>query len=197
MSWLCFLSWAYFLLFSSCKPKFTIFFKLFLKKTNHFWTTPSTLFLFPVSLSSCSLRFLVSLNLFVSFFSILELSFFRFRYQTVFFDYLLRFYVYILQISLLWLQEVAYFQRALHLLGPYLWLLVLLLTCKYFHEVSKMISKTSRRSCKFYAVFWSCWLYCTIWLLFPYFHICFQIYPCLRFLSSNECPFPYFPKWSK
>ena len=126
MSWLCFLSWAYFLLFSSCKPKFTIFFKFFLKKTNHFWTTPSTLFLFPVSLSSWSLRFLISLNLFVSFFSILELSFFRFRFQTVFFDYLLWFYVYFLQISLLWLQEVAYLQRALRLLKPNLWLLVLL-----------------------------------------------------------------------
>ena len=134
--------------------KFTILFKFFLKKTNHFWTTPSTLFLFPVSLSSCSLRFLVSPNLSVAFFSILELSFFCFWYQTIFFDYLLWFYVYVLQISLFRLQEVAYFQRALHLPGPYLWLLALLLTWKYCHEVSKMISKTSRRSCKFFAVFW-------------------------------------------
>ena len=58
--------------------KFAILFKFFLKKTNHFRTTPSTLFLSPVSLSSCYLRFL-SLQIFPLLFShFLSLLFFVF-----------------------------------------------------------------------------------------------------------------------
>ena len=52
----------------------------------------------------------MSLQIFpLLFFLFLELSFFRFRYQTVFFDYLLWFYVHFLQISLLDLHKVATF----------------------------------------------------------------------------------------
>ena len=121
--------------------KFAILFKFFLKKTNHFLTKPSTLLLSPVSRSSCPLRFHVSANLSIVFFLFLELSLFHFRYQTVFFEYLLRFYVHFLQISLLGLQEVATFNfsSCFFLLVP-------------FHEGSEMISlKTWRRYCKFFA----------------------------------------------
>ena len=73
--------------------KFAILFKFFWTKTNNFWTTPSTLHLFQVSLSS--------LQIFsIAFFSFLELSFFCFQYKTVFFDYLLWFYVHFPKISL-------------------------------------------------------------------------------------------------
>ena len=48
-------------------------------KTNHFWTTSSTMFLSPVSLSSCTSRFL-----FLQIFLLLELSFFRFQYRLSF-----------------------------------------------------------------------------------------------------------------
>ena len=82
-------------------------FKLFAKRTNHFWTTPSTLFLSPVSLSSCSLRFFLSLQIFPLLFS--HFLSFHFFWYIVFFEYLLWFYVYFLQISLSCLQEVAYF----------------------------------------------------------------------------------------
>ena len=44
-----------------------------------------------------------------------------------------------------------------------------------------MISKTSHRYCKFFAVVRNHWLYSATWLLFPYFQIYFQIYPCSRF----------------
>ena len=57
-----------------------------------------------------------------------------------FFEYMLRFYVHFLQISLLGLQEVATFD-----FSSCFWLVP-------FHEGSKMISKTSRRYCKFFAV---------------------------------------------
>ena len=80
--------------------KFAILFKFFSKKTNHLLTKPSTLFLSPVSLSSCPYVFM-SLQFFpLLFFLIFWASFFHFRYQTVFFEYLLRFYVHFLQISL-------------------------------------------------------------------------------------------------
>ena len=121
--------------------KFAVLFKFFSKKTNHFLTKPSTLFLSPVSLSSCLLRFHVSLNLSIDFFSyFLSFLFFRFRYQAVFFECLLRFYFHFLQISLLGLQEVATFD-----FSSCFWLVP-------FHEGSKMISKTSSRYCKFFAV---------------------------------------------
>ena len=121
--------------------KFAVLFKFFSKKTNHFLTKPSTLFLSPVSLSSCLLRFHVSLNLSIDFFSyFLSFLFFRFRYQAVFFECLLRFYFHFLQISLLGLQEVATFD-----FSSCFWLVPV-------HEGSKMISETSRRYCKFFAV---------------------------------------------
>ena len=118
-----------------------ILFKFFARKTNQFLTKPLTLFLSPVSLSSCLFPFHVSPNLSIDFFFLfLELSLFCFRYQTVFFEYLLRFYIHFLQISLLGLQEVATFD-----FSSCFWLVP-------FHEGSKMISKTSRRYCKFFAV---------------------------------------------
>ena len=58
--------------------KFAVLFKFFSKKTNHFLTKPSTLFLSPVSLSSCLLRFHVSPNLSIDFFSISWAFFFSF-----------------------------------------------------------------------------------------------------------------------
>ena len=93
-----------------------------------------------------------------------------------------------------------------------------------FHEGSKMISKTSLRYCKFLKVVQVIRLYFAIWLLiptstpaclfairgnrkrfwncsggevvlFPYFQIYFQRYPCSPFFSSLECPFPFSQKW--
>ena len=120
--------------------KFTILFKLSSKKINHFWTKVSTLFLCPVSLSSCSLRSHVSENLSIAFFFLfLELSFFLFWYQTGFFECLFRLYVHFLQISL-GFQEVATSD-----FPSCFWLVP-------FHEGNKMLSKASRRSCKFFAV---------------------------------------------
>ena len=121
--------------------KFAVLFKFFSKKTNHFLTKPSTLISSPVSLSLASYVF-ISLEIFpFIFFLFLELSYFRFRYHAVFFKYLLQFYVHFLQFSLLGLQEVATFD-----FSSCFWLVP-------FHEGSKMISKTSRRYCKFFAVF--------------------------------------------
>ena len=122
--------------------KFAILFKLFSTKTNHFSTKSLILFLSPVSLSSLASYVFMSLqNLSINFFSyFLSFLFVHFRYQTVFFEYLLRFYVHFLQISLLGLQEVATFD-----FSSCFWLVP-------FHEGSKMISKTSRRYCKFFAV---------------------------------------------
>ena len=111
MSCLCCHFRAFFPLFYSCKSSdlnSQSYSSFSSKKINHFLTKPSTLFLSPVSLSSCLLRFHVSPNLSIDcFFLFLELSFFRFRYQTVFFECLLQFYVHFLKISLLGLQEVA------------------------------------------------------------------------------------------
>ena len=120
--------------------KLAILFKFSSKKINHFLTKISTLFLSPVSLSSCSLRFHVSANLSIDFsFLFLELSFFLFWYQTAFFECLFRLYVHFLQISL-GLQEVATFD-----FPSCFWLVP-------FHEGNKMLSKASRCYCKFFAV---------------------------------------------
>ena len=65
--------------------KFTILFKFFSKKTNHFLTKPSTLFLSPVPLSSCPLHFHVSPNLSIAFFSyFMSLIFFIFNIRLSF-----------------------------------------------------------------------------------------------------------------
>ena len=143
MSWLCCHSRASLSLFCSCKSSdlsLRSLFKFFSKKTNHFLTKPSTLISSPVSLSLASYVF-ISLEIFpFIFFLFLELSYFRFRYHAVFFKYLLQFYVYFLQFSLLGLQEVATFD-----FSSCFWLVPV-------HEGSKMISETSRRYCKFFAV---------------------------------------------
>ena len=122
--------------------KFAILFKLFSTKTNHFSTKSLILFLSPVSLSSLASYVFMSLqNLSINFFSyFLSFLFVHFRYQTVFFEYLLRFYVHFLQISLLGLQEVATFD-----FSSCFWLVPV-------HEGSNIISETSRRYCKFFAV---------------------------------------------
>ena len=65
--------------------KFAILFKFFSKKTNHFLTKPSTLFLSPVPLSSCPLHFHVSPNLSIAFFSyFMSLIFFIFNIRLSF-----------------------------------------------------------------------------------------------------------------
>ena len=115
--------------------KFMIFFKIFLKKPllNYafcFVFIPGVTFIFLLTFSCLSKSFRC-------FFLISWAFFFSFSISTVFFDYLLWFYVYFLQISLLQLQEVAYFQRALHLLGPYLWLFVLLWLASTFMTLVK------------------------------------------------------------
>ena len=85
--WFCIMSWLGMLSFSSFPfivfflqvfwSKFAILFKFFSKKTNHFWATPSTLFLSLVPLSSCSLHVFVSLQIFLLlFFSFIEFLFF-------------------------------------------------------------------------------------------------------------------------
>ena len=85
--------------------KFANLFKFFSKKTNHFSTEPSTLFLSPVSLSSCPLSFHVSPNLSIVFFFLISWAFFfSFLISDCLFEYVLRFYVHFLQISLLGLQ---------------------------------------------------------------------------------------------
>ena len=96
------------------ESKFAILYKFFSMKTNRFLSKPSTLFLSTVSLSTfiSSLTFsYLSKSFHCFFFSdfLSELSFFRVRYQTFFFEYLLRFYLHFLQISLLGLQEVTIF----------------------------------------------------------------------------------------
>ena len=98
MSWLCCHSRASLSLFCSCKSS-----DLNSRSCSSFSRrkpTTSYLNLQPVSLSSCSYVFM-SLQFFpLLFFLIFWASFFHFRYQTVFFEYLLRFYVHFLQISL-------------------------------------------------------------------------------------------------
>ena len=109
--------------------KFTILLKFFSKKTNHFWTTPSTLLLSLVSLSSCYLVFF-SLQIFPLLFAHF-LSFLFFVFDIDYrFEYLLWFCFYFLQSSL-YLQEIAYFQGALHPLDRYLWGLILFLICTF------------------------------------------------------------------
>ena len=124
--------------------KITILFKFFSKKTNHLWTTLSTLFFFIISVTFIlSVNFFVSPNCSITFVSICWAFF-----KQSFFEYLLPFYVHFLEISL---QEVAHFQRDLHPLDLYL----LFLSCFWlllFHEGSKMISKVSPRYCKFFEV---------------------------------------------
>ena len=89
--------------------KFAILFKFFSKKTNHFLSKPSTFFLSSVTFILPLTFSCLSKSLHYFFFLLLELSFFRFRCQTVFCEHLLRFCVHFLQISLLGLQEVATF----------------------------------------------------------------------------------------
>ena len=100
--------------------KFAILFKLFSKKTNHFSTKSSILFLSPVSLSSCLLRFHVSPNLSINFFS-----------------YFLSFLFFVFDISLFWvsasvLRSLSSNLSARSSRNCYLWLLVLFLTSAFF-----------------------------------------------------------------
>ena len=118
---------------------FEILLKFLSKKSNRFLAKPSTSFLSPASLILSLTFSCLSKSFHCFFFLFLELCFYRFRDQTVFFAYLLQLYVYFLQISLLGLQEAA----TLDFLSCF-WLVP-------FHEGSKMISKNSRRYCKFFA----------------------------------------------
>ena len=113
--------------------KFAILFKFFSKITNDFLSNFQLCF-YP----QCHFHFHLSKSFHCFFFLFLEPSFFSFQYQTVFFEYLLRFYTRFLQISLLGLSVNCYH-----------WLLVLFLTCIFSWRT---ISKTSRRYCKFFAV---------------------------------------------
>ena len=72
-------------------------------------------------------RFFVSPNLYIGFFSFLELSFFCFRYSLTFFGHLLWFYVY-------FSSNLSVFKKLLifrDLLGRYFLFLVLFLTCAF------------------------------------------------------------------
>ena len=86
MSWLCSLYRASLSLFFSCKSSdlnlrpCSSFFRIKRIKTYHFWTTPSTMFLSPVSLSYCTSSFL-SLQIFPLLFS----YFLSFLFWTFFF----------------------------------------------------------------------------------------------------------------
>ena len=113
--------------------KFAILFKFFSKITNDFLSNFQLCF-YP----QCHFHFHLSKSFHCFFFLFLEPSFFSFQYQTVFFEYMLRFYTHFLQISLLGLSVNCYH-----------WLLVLFLTCIFSWRT---ISKTSRRYCKFFAV---------------------------------------------
>ena len=96
--------------------KFEILFTFFSKKTNHFLTKPSTLFLFPVSLSSCLLRFHVSRDLSIAFFFLISWALF--------------FFVFDIKLSFL----SIYFGLNLSVKSSrssYLWLLVFFLTCTF------------------------------------------------------------------
>ena len=73
--------------------------------------------------------FALFLNFFLS--TQKNLVLFRFRYRLYFLEYLLWIYVYFFQVSLLCLQEVAYFQKDFHPLDRYLWFLVLFLTSTF------------------------------------------------------------------
>ena len=110
--------------------KFAILFKFFSKKTNHFSTKPSSLFLSLVSLSSCTLCFHVPPNLSIA-------VFFRFPVSDCLFRVSASVVVHSLSSNL----SVRSVRRC------YVWLLVLLLTCIFSRS-----SKTSRRYCEFFAV---------------------------------------------
>ena len=90
MSWLCCLFRASISLFFSCKSSdlnswpCASFSRIKRIKSNHLWTSPSTMFLSPVTLSSCTSRFL-SLQFFPLLFShFLSFIFFRFCYTLSF-----------------------------------------------------------------------------------------------------------------
>ena len=90
MSWLYRLFRASLSLFSSCKSSdlnsrpSSSFSRIKWIKTNHFWTTPSTMLLSPASLSSCTSRF-SSLQIFSLHFSdFLSFPFFVFDLECLF-----------------------------------------------------------------------------------------------------------------
>ena len=138
--WFCIISWLGMLSFLSFPfivfflqvfwSKFAILFKFFSKKTNHFWATPSTLFLSLVPLSPCSLHVFVSLQIFLLlFFSFIEFLFFvlyiRLSFLSICFGSA---FIFVKSPC----KVFKKLQRALHPLGHYLWHLVLLLTCIFF-----------------------------------------------------------------
>ena len=118
---LSFLSFPFMALFSQVIwSKFAILLKFFPKKTNYFLTKPSTLFLSPVSLSSCPLRFHVSPNLSIAFFLISWAFFFSFSISYCLF-----------LVSTLALRSLSSNLSVSSSRSCYLWLFVLLLTCTF------------------------------------------------------------------
>ena len=98
------------------------------------------------------------------FFLFLEFCFFRFRYQTVFFEYLLRFYVHFLQISLLGLQEVVTFD-----FSPVFDLYLFMKVVKWSLRPRTVTANSSQMFNIGYI---------------PYLRIYFHLYPCSPLLSS-------------
>ena len=101
------------------------FFRIKRIKTNHFWTTPSTMSLSPVSLSSCTSRFL-PLQIFpLLFFHFLSFLFFVF-------DIIWLSFLSVCSSNLsVMSSRSCYFQNNLHPLRRYLWFLVLFLTSTF------------------------------------------------------------------
>ena len=169
--------------------KFTILFKFFSKKTNHFLTKPSTLFFSPsVTLQTHHVdstfkrrgngRFHVvsTWNLRSVFVGNFHLASYVFMSLQIFplISFLISwaFFFFVFDIRLFWVSASVLRSLSSNLSvrssrSCYLWLLVLLLTCT-FHEVSKMVSKASRRYCKFFAIV------CVISYI-PHFQISFHI----------------------
>ena len=110
--------------------KFETLFKFFSQKTNKFWTKISSLLLSPVSFSSCSLPFLVHPNLPIVFFS---------RFLSLFLVFAIR-----LNFLGICFRSTFTFFKSLDFSSCF-WLAP-------FNEGSKMISKTWRHYCKFFAV---------------------------------------------
>ena len=131
MSRLCYIFRASLVLFSSCKSSdlnsrpCSSFSRTKRIKTNHIWTTPSSMFLLPVSLSSCTSRFL-SFQIFSLLFSCF-LSFLFFVFD-ISFGSTLTFFKSLCNVF----KKLLIFREISHpLLGRHLWFLVLFLTSTF------------------------------------------------------------------
>ena len=165
MSWLCCHSRASLSLFCSCKSSdlnsrsCSSFFR---RKPTTSYVNLQLCFYSQCHLSLTFSCFSKSFHCF--FFLFLEFCFFRFRYQTVFFEYLLRFYVHFLQISLLGLQEVVTFD-----FSPVFDLYLFMKVVKWSLRPRTVTANSSQMFNIGYI---------------PYLRIYFHLYPCSPLLSS-------------